>query len=101
MAAVRFSSQAEEDVAELLAYVARDSMGRARALFARIQKCLRVLEQFPLTGRERPEYWHVVPGMRSIPVAPIVICYTYDAMTDIVQIGRIIDGRRDFGTLFA
>ena len=38
------------------------------------------------------------PGYRSIPVDPVVIVYRIAA--DAVEVVRVIDGRRDFGTIF-
>ena len=60
-----------------------------------IRKKLRLLGQFPSSGRSRED---LLPGMRSVPVNSFLIFYRI-GMTQ-VQIVRVVDGRRDLDGIF-
>jgi toxin ParE1/3/4 len=60
-----------------------------------IRKKLKLLEQFPNSGRSREE---LLPGLRSLPVKGVVIFYRVGTMS--VEIVRVVDGRRDFDEIF-
>ena len=83
MARIIYAPEAEDDLLAIGAYIARDSPIRARAFIARV--------------RRRPE---IGPEFRSIPVRPVVVFYRVSEKGETVEIVRIIDGRRDFQTLF-
>ncbi|GAC1315658.1 MAG: hypothetical protein NVSMB14_15440 [Isosphaeraceae bacterium] len=50
-------------------------------------------------GRLRPEFAR--DELRSFSAKPIVIFYWVNKTREIVEIVRIIDGRRDLGTVFS
>ncbi len=97
MARVIYAPEAEDDLLAIGAYIARDNPIRARAFIAKIEKRVEVLSVFPNSGRRRPE---IGPEFRSIPVRPVVVFYRVRDEGGTVEIVRIIDGRRDFQTLF-
>lgn len=56
MARVRWTAQARSDVRAIREFVARDAPGAADVLADRIFGAAGLLEQFPLSGREVPEF---------------------------------------------
>jgi toxin ParE1/3/4 len=92
-----YAPEAEDDLLAIGAYIARDNPIRARAFIARIEKRVDALSLFPNRGRRRPE---IGPEFRSIPVRPVVVFYRVSDTGATVEIVRIVDGRRDFQTLF-
>jgi plasmid stabilization system protein ParE len=48
-----------------------------------------------MSGRKRPE---LGVGLRSFPVPPVVVFYRVDG--DFAIVTRVVDGRRDLGTIF-
>jgi toxin ParE1/3/4 len=60
-----------------------------------IRKKLRLLGQFPSSGRSREE---VLPGLRSVPVSGFLVFYRIE-MTQ-VRVVRVVDGRRDLDGVF-
>lgn len=59
-----------------------------------------MLRAFPAMGRARPDFAHIDPEIRSIPVKPVIVFYRYLAARRLVEVVRVIDGRRDLGTIF-
>jgi toxin ParE1/3/4 len=94
---VFWSSDAEEDLFQIWAYLARRaSRAVADRIVINIQRdCLR-LEAWPFSGRDRGD---IVPGMRSIPSQPYVVFY--QVRTDRCEIVRVLHGRRDVEAIFA
>lgn len=60
-----------------------------------IRAKLRLLGQFPSSGRSREE---LLPGLRSFPVSEFMIFYRIGVTR--VEIVRVVDGRRDLDGLF-
>jgi toxin ParE1/3/4 len=64
--------KAVDDLAEIWAYIAEDSLREANAFASRIHKEFRMLSGQPRMGRERPE---LLADLRSFPVGRYVIFY--------------------------
>lgn len=95
MAALRFAPRARADIQAILAYISADSPERARAFVDHIRARCEMLCSTPEMGRLRPEFG----ALRSLQIKPVIIFYRFDGNT--VEVARVIDGRRDFGTIFA
>jgi toxin ParE1/3/4 len=95
---VKFTRQAEDDLIALISFIAYDSPERARVFLARIEERCRILALWPKSGRPRPE---IAGELRSFPVSPLVVFYrVVPPESGDVEIVRVIDGRRDLGTVF-
>jgi plasmid stabilization system protein ParE len=100
LARLRFTPSALADLAAISAYIAEDSPNRARTLIERIIERCQILKTFTTRGRPRPEFG---ADVRAFPVRPFVIFCRIrddDKVKD-VEVLRIIDRRRDLGTIFA
>jgi len=91
-----WSIDAEEDLFQIWAYLARHaSLAVADRQIRTIRRGSRRLARLPYSGRSRDD---LVPGIRSILVAPYVVFYRVtDATVDIV---RVLHGRRDLEVIF-
>ena len=91
-----WSVEAEEDLFQIWAYLAQHaSPAVADRQLRAIRRGSRRLVRLPYSGRPRDD---LVPGIRSILVAPYVVFYRVtDATVDIV---RILHGRRDLEVIF-
>jgi toxin ParE1/3/4 len=100
LALLEFTGPALLDLVSLRSYVATGSNSefRAQAFIERIKQRCEMLVTFPNAGRLRPEF---LPDTRSLAIRPIVVFYRHIKRTDTVRIERIVDGRRDLGTIFA
>jgi len=96
LASLRFSNRAWADLAALTSYIAVDSPDRALIWKQRIVERCRSLKGSPFQGRMRPELGSEV---RSIAVQSVVVVYRVHEMGRFVEVVRVIDGRRDLGTL--
>ena len=88
--------QAQQDLRDIWRGLAEfGELKRADDRIILIQKKLRLLGQFPSSGRSREE---ILPGLRSFPVSGFMIFYRI-GMTRI-EIVRVVDGRRDLDGMF-
>ena len=87
--------KALSDLAQIWDYIADDSEERADAFIATIDAKFQTLSQHPAMGRRREE---LAPGLRSFPVGRYLIFYV--ALTNGVDIVRVLHGSRDIATLF-
>ena len=88
--------QAQQDLRDIWRGLAEfGELKQADDRIIMIRKKLRLLGQFPSSGRSREE---IFLGLRSFPVSGFVIFYQI-GMTQ-VQIVRVVDGRRDLDGLF-
>jgi len=94
MATVRRSPQAEADLEGIFDDLDRGNPAAASRYAAEFRQKSRALAQFPELGRNRPE---IAPDLRSTLVDPYVIFYRVQG--DVVQILRILHGRRDLRSL--
>jgi toxin ParE1/3/4 len=92
---VYFSPRAQADIRLIAERLAEESELKSSIFRSRLADAVRSLSIFPERGRKRDD---LSPGYRSIPVDPVVIVYRIAA--DAVEVVRVIDGRRDFGTIF-
>jgi toxin ParE1/3/4 len=90
MAQVYRTPQAEADLAEILEYLHKNSPSLAEQYARSISEKSQVLSRFPAMGRRRPE---IASELRSTLVKPYVNFYRIK--DDIVQILRILHGKRD------
>lgn len=90
MVEVRLSPQAERDLEEILTDLDRKSTAAADRYAAAFDEKGRTLARFPEMGRSRSE---INPTLRSTLVAPYVLFYRLEG--DVVQVLRILHGRRD------
>lgn len=90
---VRLLPLAEDDLKDLLAYVAADRLAAAHALADRIEKNLRHLSAHPSIGKIPNDEKLSSLGYRFLIVEDYLIFYTIQAKTILVH--RIIHGARD------
>lgn len=90
MAEVRRSAQAEADLETIIAELNAKAPALAERFADEFERKGQTLGRFPETGRSRTE---IAPGLRSTLVKPYVLFYRIEG--DVVQILRILHGRRD------
>lgn len=88
------SQPAADDLANIAAYVKRESVQRAETLLDRLERAFHQLLVMPAMGKRRDD---LEPGIRTWVEAPYVIAYRIDA--DVVRMVRVIHGRRDFANV--
>ena len=94
---ISLSPEADEDLIEIWGYLAREASERVadRQLHEIDATCSR-LNVWPYSGRKRDD---LLPGMRSVPVHPYVMFYRI--RDDVIEIVRVLHGRRDIAAIFA
>jgi toxin ParE1/3/4 len=97
LARVRLARSARRDLKLIRNYIAADSPNRAAAIIDRILDRCALLGVTPAQGRVREDL-DVRFELRSVPVHPYVVFYRIAG--EVVQVLRVIDGRRDLGTAF-
>lgn len=91
---VRLLRGAEEDLTEIVTYVAADRPSAAEALAARIEKNLRLLSTNPHLGRIPDDEELIRLGYRYLVVENYLIFYTIEEPKIFVH--RILHGARDY-----
>ncbi|MBI5102804.1 MAG: type II toxin-antitoxin system RelE/ParE family toxin [Nitrospirae bacterium] len=91
---VRLLSIAEDDIAEIVAFIAQDNPDAALKLADKIESRLARLADFPSLGRIPAEEELAVLGYRYLIVENYLVFYTVTAKT--VLIHRILHGARDY-----
>jgi toxin ParE1/3/4 len=89
------TEQAEDDLAEIWAYIAVDSARFADQTVAKIRSACQLLSEFPGMGPVRPELRR---GLRSFPVDNYIVFY-HPAIHGI-DVARIIHGKRNIKRIF-
>ena len=89
------AKSAEEDLREILSYIADDNIEAALRMFQRFRECFTMLSTMPQSGRRRSD---LEPDLRSFPEGTYVIFYR--EITDGVEILRVLHGSRDIESLF-
>ncbi len=89
------TDQAEDDLVDILVYLRRRDERAADRFEADFEGKCRILAQFPMMGRARPE---LTPSLRSFAINPYVIFY--EPLDDGVRIVRVIHGSRDISSMF-
>lgn len=95
---IRLLRIAEEDLAEIMTYIAAENISAAEALIDRIEKSLQSLQKHPYLGRIPDDVELLILGYRYLIVDNYLIFYIVDDRTVIVH--RIIHGARDYQSLF-
>jgi toxin ParE1/3/4 len=97
-----WSNQAREDLLDIYVLIGLENPAAAERFFEGIDAKIEILQWQPRIGVRRPD---IRAGMRMLVEAPYVILYRIEPDTDdgpvaVVEIVRIIDGRRDLAHLF-
>ena len=95
MARIDLSEQAEIDLIDIWAYIARDSTTAADNLIEQVATVCQLLAKSPLLGRARRE---LAPGLRSFSVGDYLVFYR-PTKSGIV-IARVLSGYRNLDKLF-
>lgn len=90
--AVRWSSDAERALSEIVARIAQDSPARAVAFAQRLLDKVGRLAVFPKSGRTVPELADLGPTEREVIVGGYRILY--HPVDDGVEVDAVIHGRR-------
>jgi toxin ParE1/3/4 len=94
---VRLLPIAEEDLDEIVAYVALDNLQAALKLADRIEADLEKLSSFPKLGRIPRDSDLREAGYRYLIITEYLAFYTVEGRTVIVH--RILPGKRDYKEL--
>ncbi len=93
-----YAPEARADFLALETYnAANDGEARAELIAARIDQTIINLAYMPGMGRQRP---YLDAAARVFAVSPWLIVYTVLPELDGILVLRIVDGRRDVGTVF-
>jgi toxin ParE1/3/4 len=95
MRRLRITPVAEEDLASIWAYIARDSPESASRFLRRLDERMRRLPQYPNIGERQDRYRQ---GLRSIVEGSYVIFY--EVSPEAVSIYRVLHGARDLDAIF-
>jgi toxin ParE1/3/4 len=95
LAKIELSEQAELDLIDIWAYIARDSTTAADNLIDQVATVCQLLAKCPLLGRTRTE---LAPGLRSFSVGDYLIFYR--PSKNGIAIARILSGYRNLDALF-
>jgi toxin ParE1/3/4 len=95
MPSVVIRPKALEDLAEIWAYIAEDSLRQADAFAAALDREIRDLARHPLIGRARPE---LLIDLRSLSFGRHVIFYLPGKRG--IEVVRVFHGSRDLKPLF-
>jgi toxin ParE1/3/4 len=88
--------KAEEDINEILAYIAADNFSAAWALYDRLVEVFNMLSDNSNAGRARPE---LKEDVRSFPEGNYLIFYRPWAGR--IAIVRVLHSARDLGEIFS
>lgn len=91
---VRLLQIAEDDLNEIVTYIAAENLTAAEALATKIEKNLSHLSNHPFIGRVPEEEELVRLGYRYLIVHDYLIFYTIEGQTILVH--RIMHGARDY-----
>jgi toxin ParE1/3/4 len=92
-----WSAAAYDDLEQIWTYLAQEaSVALADDQIVKIEMACRTLSEFPFAGRSRAA---LMSGLRTIVAAPHIIFYRCDDA--VVEIVRVLDGRRDIDAILA
>ena len=95
---IRLLRVAEEDLTEIVTYIAADRPSAAEKLTTKIEKALQLLSRNPRAGRIAREEELRRLGYRYLVVEKYLIFYTIEEPT--IYVHRILHGARDYLKLF-
>ncbi len=93
---LEFSPAADNDLAEIASFIARDNVPRALTFVDEIEAACAKLIDHPHSGVARSD---LREGMRSKPHGSYVIFYS--VLEKVVRIERILHGARDIGAVLS
>jgi len=95
---VRWSSEAELDLREIVTYLLYESPEAARTVLVNLKNGAAALQDFPRRGRVVPELKRIgINDWREIIIRPYRLLYTVGAGG--VEIDAVLDSRRDIEAL--
>ena len=94
---VRLLSIAEDDLADIITYIASENSSAAEVLLNKIESCLASLSKFPTLGQKAQDEPLAAIGYRYLVVDNYLIFYT--VAKNVVLVHRIIHGARDYHKL--
>jgi toxin ParE1/3/4 len=96
---VQLSAAADQDLKDIWRGLAEYRLELADQRIDQVVQKFELLSQYPLAGRQRDD---ILPALRSFPVDRLLILYQIrqDRDREIVEIVRVIDGRRNLKRLF-
>ena len=95
---VLWSHTAQQDLTEIVEYIAQDSIGDALAILEKLETKATLLITLPNRGRVVPELLHTdISQYRELISAPWRIIYRVENQK--VLIMAVLDGRRDLQTV--
>ena len=89
------SKKAEKDILSICDYIAKDCMQSANKVATRIYETIENIGRFPKMGGSTAERFEIESDYQYFPVLPYPYLIFYKTIKDKVNIGRVIDGRRD------
>lgn len=90
--------KAVEDLFEIWLYLAENGEDLTDRWIDRIDEGVARLAEYPKAGSRRR---HLADDLRIWPVLPYLIIYRLDETAQVVDVLRIVDGRREIGKLLA
>lgn len=95
---VRLLRIAEDDLTEIVVYIAADRVSAAETLVDKIEKNLSLLSKNPFLGRIPKEEELARLGYQYLVVQNYLVFYTIEGQT--IYVHRILHGARDYLSLF-
>ena len=95
---LRFLPVAEEDIAEILDYIALDKVSAAIEFYGKLEKRFERLSEYPHSGTKRSEYELAKAGYYSLVYGNYIIFYTIEAES--LTIHRVFSSYRDYLRFF-
>ncbi|HBW36327.1 type II toxin-antitoxin system RelE/ParE family toxin [Desulfosporosinus sp. BICA1-9] len=92
---ISITEAAEQDLAEIVDYIASDNPAAALKLAENIEQSILMLEDFPLTGTTPKNRRLTRQGYRILIVDSFLMFYVL-LNNEVVEIRRIISGKRDY-----
>ncbi len=93
---IQLSAAADQDLKDIWRGLAEYRLELADQRINQIVQKFELLSQYPLAGHQRDD---ILPDLRSFPVDRLLILYQIPQDREIVEIVRVIDGRRDLKRL--
>lgn len=94
---IRYLRRAQNDLAEIRDFIARDSPHRAAAFVDRFESRTKVLEQFPRSGRVPRDTRLAEKNLRLLVVESYLVFYKIKGAT--IEVHRVLHGARDYAHL--
>lgn len=99
---VNWTPLARRDLIEIYAFIGADNIVAADRILDRLQLSAARLADHPKLGKHRPD---IAPGLRILVEYPYLLIYRIVSdppkrSSDVIEIVRVIDGRRDLKVFF-